>query len=111
MELLADPTVNFRFDDYELRPRLRQLLHHGRPLPLGARAFDLLHALVEHRDRVLGHEELLALCWPLALLLLFAWPILWLLSIPFRIVGYALGGVLAFVKALFFLPARLLGAR
>lgn len=64
MELLADPTVNFRFDDYELRPRLRQLLHHGRPLPLGARAFDLLHALVEHRDRVLGHEELLALCWP-----------------------------------------------
>ena len=54
---------------------------------------------------------LLALCWPLAFLVLLLWPVLWLLSIPFRIVGYVLGGMLAFVKALFFLPARLLGAR
>lgn len=54
---------------------------------------------------------LLVLCWPLALLVLVAWPILWLLSIPFRIVGFALGGVLALVKALFFLPARVLGYR
>ena len=54
---------------------------------------------------------LLALCWPLAILVALAWPVLWLLSIPFRIVGYALGGMLALVKALFFLPARLLGAR
>jgi hypothetical protein len=54
---------------------------------------------------------LLALCWPLALLAMLLWPLLWLLSIPFRIVGYALGAVLAFVKALLFLPARLLGAR
>lgn len=54
---------------------------------------------------------LLVLCWPLALLLLIAWPFLWLLSIPFRIIGYALGGLLALLKALLFLPARLLGAR
>lgn len=54
---------------------------------------------------------LLVLCWPLALLVLVAWPILWLLSIPFRIVGHALGGVVALAKALFFLPARLLGYR
>ena len=54
---------------------------------------------------------LLAICWPLALLVLLLWPLLWLISIPFRIVGYVLGGMLAFVKALFFLPARLLGAR
>jgi hypothetical protein len=54
---------------------------------------------------------LLVLCWPLAFLVLLAWPVLWLLSIPFRIVGYVLGGLLAFVKALLFLPARLLGAR
>lgn len=54
---------------------------------------------------------LLVLCWPLALVVLVAWPILWLLSIPFRIVGFALGGVLALVKALFFLPARVLGHR
>ncbi len=54
---------------------------------------------------------LLVLCWPLALLVLVAWPFLWLLSIPFRIVGLALGGVLALCKALFFLPARVLGHR
>jgi hypothetical protein len=54
---------------------------------------------------------LLVLCWPLAFLALLLWPILWLLSIPFRIIGFTLGAVLAFVKALLFLPARLLGAR
>ena len=54
---------------------------------------------------------LLVVCWPLAFLALLMWPILWLLSIPFRILTYAVNGVLAFVKALLFLPARLLGAR
>lgn len=52
---------------------------------------------------------LLALCWPLALLVLIAWPFLWLLSIPFRIVGTLMAALLALVKALLFLPARLLG--
>lgn len=52
---------------------------------------------------------LLALCWPLALLLLFVWPILWLLSIPFRIVGSLIEGILALVRALLLLPARMLG--
>ena len=54
---------------------------------------------------------LLLLCWPLAFLVLIAWPFLWLLSIPFRIVGTVLSALLAFVKALLFLPARLLGYR
>jgi len=54
---------------------------------------------------------LLAACWPLALLFLFLWPILWLLSLPFRIVGSLVEAVLALVRALLFLPARLLGAR
>jgi hypothetical protein len=54
---------------------------------------------------------LLVLCWPVALLVLLLWPVLWLLSIPFRIVGYARGGMLALVKGLFFLPARILGVR
>jgi hypothetical protein len=54
---------------------------------------------------------LLVLCWPLALLILVAWPFLWLLSIPFRVVGTVMNALLAFVKALLFLPARLLGAR
>ncbi len=51
---------------------------------------------------------LLVLCWPLAILVLLAWPFLWLLSIPFRIVGVVLEALLALVKALLFLPARLL---
>ncbi|ACB74618.1 hypothetical protein [Opitutus terrae] len=54
---------------------------------------------------------LLVLCWPLALLVLVAWPFLWLLSIPFRIVATLMEAVLALVKTLLFLPARLLGYR
>ena len=54
---------------------------------------------------------LLVLCWPIALLLLIFWPILWLLSIPFRIVGAAMEALLALVKGLLFLPARLLGGK
>ena len=52
---------------------------------------------------------LLAVCWPLAVLALLLWPILWLLSIPFRIVGIAVEGTLALVRAVFLLPARILG--
>ncbi len=52
---------------------------------------------------------LLVLCWPLALLILLAWPFLWLLSIPFRIVATIMEALLGLVKALLFLPARLLG--
>ena len=52
---------------------------------------------------------LLVLCWPLALLVLVLWPIVWLLSIPFRILGTAMDALLALVKSLFFLPARILG--
>lgn len=54
---------------------------------------------------------LFVLCWPLALLALVLYPLVWLLLLPFRLVGIAVGGVLEFVKALFYLPARLLGAR
>jgi hypothetical protein len=54
---------------------------------------------------------LLIVCWPLALLALVVYPIVWLLLLPFRLVGIAVEGVFAFLKALLFLPARLLGAR
>lgn len=53
---------------------------------------------------------LLAVCWPLGLLFLFVLPLLWLLSIPFRIVGALIESLLALVRALLLLPARLLGA-
>jgi len=52
---------------------------------------------------------LLVLCWPLALLLLLLWPLFWLLSIPFRIFGAVMEALIALIKTLLFLPARLLG--
>lgn len=51
------------------------------------------------------------ICWPLALLALVLYPIIWLLLLPFRIVGIAVEGVLELVKAIIFLPARVLGGR
>jgi hypothetical protein len=51
---------------------------------------------------------LLVFCWPIALLALIAYPFVWLILLPFRIVGIAVYGVLAFLRALFFLPVRIL---
>jgi hypothetical protein len=53
---------------------------------------------------------LLIFCWPLALLALMLYPIVWLLLIPFRLVGIAVEGVLDLVKGIIFLPGRLLKA-
>jgi hypothetical protein len=53
---------------------------------------------------------LFVLCWPLALLALIAYPFVWLLLLPFRIVGIAVHGALDLVAALIFLPARVLQA-
>jgi hypothetical protein len=52
---------------------------------------------------------LFVLCWPLALLALIAYPVVWLLLLPFRIVGIAVGGVLQLLWAVVTLPARMLG--
>ncbi len=52
---------------------------------------------------------LLVISWPLALLALVVYPLVWLLLIPFRLVGIAVGSVLAFVRAVVLLPARVLG--
>jgi hypothetical protein len=54
---------------------------------------------------------LLVVCWPLALLALVLYPIVWLLLLPFRLVGIAFEGVFAFLRALLLLPARALGGR
>jgi len=53
---------------------------------------------------------LLILCWPLAIVALVAYPIVWLLLLPFRIVGIAVGGALELVWAVVTLPVRLLRA-
>ena len=56
--------TTYRFGDVEVRPAERQLLVQGRPAAMGARAFDLLLALIDHRDRVVSKNELLDLVWP-----------------------------------------------
>jgi hypothetical protein len=53
---------------------------------------------------------LLVLCWPLALVALLLYPLVWLLLLPFRLVGIAVGGALELVWAIITLPARLLRA-
>jgi hypothetical protein len=50
---------------------------------------------------------LLVLCWPLALLALVLYPFVWLLLLPFRLIGIAVGGALELVSAIIFLPVRL----
>lgn len=54
---------------------------------------------------------LLVICWPVALLALVLYPVIWLVLLPFRLVGIAVEGVFAFLKAVVFLPARVLGGR
>lgn len=50
-------------------------------------------------------------CWPLALLALVLWPIVWLISIPFRVVGITFDALFALLRAILFLPARALGQK
>jgi hypothetical protein len=52
---------------------------------------------------------LLAVCWPLALLALVLAPLVWLIALPFRLLGLCVAATFAVIKALLFLPARLLG--
>ena len=52
---------------------------------------------------------LFVLCWPLALLALVLWPIVWLISLPFRLLGIAVDGAFSLLRAMVMLPARVLG--
>ena len=60
---------------------------------------------------LVGWCLLLVLCWPLALVVLVLAPLVWLLSLPFRLLGICVGATFALVRAILFLPARLLGHR
>ena len=53
---------------------------------------------------------LLVICWPIALVGLVLYPLVWLLLLPFRLVGIVLDGVFEFLRAIVMLPARVLGA-
>ena len=54
---------------------------------------------------------LLVVCWPLALAALILWPFVWLLTLPFRLLGIAVEGVFELLRAIVLLPARVLGSR
>ena len=60
---------------------------------------------------LIGWLILLVLCWPLALLALFLWPIVWLISLPFRLIGITFDALFALLRAILFLPARVLGSK
>ncbi len=60
---------------------------------------------------VIGWLILLVLCWPLALIALVLWPVVWFVSLPFRLIGITFGAAFALLHALLFLPARLLHGR
>jgi hypothetical protein len=53
---------------------------------------------------------LLVICWPIALLALIAYPLVWLLLLPFRLIGIAVGGVFELLRAIIALPVRVLSA-
>jgi hypothetical protein len=54
---------------------------------------------------------LLVLCWPLAVIALLLWPLVWLISLPFRLVGMTFEALFALLRAVLLLPARVLGYR
>lgn len=54
---------------------------------------------------------LLVICWPLALLALILYPLVWLVTLPFRLVGIAVEGVFSLLKGILLFPSRLLGVR
>jgi len=60
---------------------------------------------------VIGWCLLFAVSWPLALLVIVLWPFIWLLTLPFRLIGVMFTGLFAFLAAVFMLPAMLLGWR
>jgi hypothetical protein len=59
----------------------------------------------------IGWCLLVVLCWPLALLALLLWPIVWLISLPFRLLGVTFDALFALLRAVLFLPARVFGYR
>ncbi len=54
---------------------------------------------------------LFVVCWPLALLALVLWPLVWLITLPFRLLGIAVDGAFGLLRAIVMLPARVLGGR
>ncbi len=60
---------------------------------------------------LVGWCILFVLCWPLAVLAVILFPIVWLVSLPLRLVGITVGALFSFIRAVLYLPARLLGGK
>lgn len=60
---------------------------------------------------LVGWCLLFVLCWPLALLALVLWPFVWLVSLPFRLIGITFEALFVLLRVVLLLPARLLGYR
>ena len=60
---------------------------------------------------IVGWCLLLVLCWPLAVMAIVLWPLVWLLSLPFRLIGITFDAMFALLRAILFLPARIFGYR
>ncbi len=101
--------------DRALVPGLRLILAREKNKPLGCLSLSNL-GLQNLRNMqlmilLIGFVLLFLLCWPLALLALVLFPVVWLISLPLRLVGITIGALFALFRALMFLPARLLGWR
>jgi hypothetical protein len=86
---------------------VKKSLRHSKPntsLSLPGR----LGAKEKRMSKFLLWLILLVICWPLALLALLLYPLVWLISLPFRLLGIAVGGVFELLRALLTLPARIL---
>ena len=58
--------------------------------------------------KLLVFVMLLVVCWPLALVAVILYPLIWLILLPFRLVGIVVGGVFDFIAAIFYLPGRVI---
>lgn len=98
-----------------LTPKLFVDRHSQMPASRGTTTgVGAYYRLSQHEDNDMAKFLLwcilLVICWPLALLAVIAYPFVWLLLLPFRIVGIAVGGVLELVSAIIFLPVRMVRA-
>jgi hypothetical protein len=86
---------------------VKKSLVHSKPktAPHGLKRFG---AKEKRMSKFLLWLILLVICWPLALLALLLYPLIWLLALPFRLLGIAVGGVFELLRALITLPARVL---
>jgi len=92
-------------------PFLHIPFHSIRAVPGSFSQRELDERLMKTLLFLVGWCLLFVLCWPVALLALVLWPFVWLVSLPFRLIGITFEALFALLRAVLFLPARLFGYR